>query len=139
MFMRRVLRDAAGDDGGEAPTLGAGLSQAEADAVFLAMARDEYQDDGAGLFGDWRERREAALRRWDPLGALSARLEASDDDADGSSCAGSCYASELDGSCDGMGWSDDEELAASWAELRNRRHAEGRAQCDEGGRDADGG
>ena len=103
MFMRRVLRDAVGDDGGEALTLGAGPS------------------------------------RWDPRGTLSARLEASDDDADTSSCAGSCYASELDGSCGGMGWSDDEELAASWAALRNRRHAEGHAQCDEGGRDADGG
>ena len=133
MFQRRVLRDVAGDEGAagtaDATPAERRAAQASSDAAFLALQRDEYEDDGAGLFGDWPTRRAAALRRWAPEDAPSAGPSADGGGADaGSSDASVCYDSGLDGSCDGLGWSDDEELVAAWAAAR-----------DDGGRDADGG
>ena len=127
MFQRRVLRDVAGDDGAaasvDATPAERRAAQAASDAAFLAVPRAEYEDDGAGLFGDWPTRRATALRRWAPEGQLPEGPHAVDDDDDAGSSAGDRYDAEIDGSCDGAGWSDDEELAASWAALRRRRQA----------------
>ena len=62
------------------------------------------------------------------------------------------YDPELDGNCDGLGWSDDEELAAvlaeQYAQRRARQRGDGAAQAVKappkssgvlGGCDADGG
>jgi hypothetical protein len=122
MFQRRVLRDVAGDDGAavsaDARPAERRAAQAASDAAFLALPRDEYEDDGAGLFGDWPTRRAAALRRWAPEEAPYAGPSAVGVADEADSCEDWCahYDSELDGSCDGLGWSDDEELAAALAE-----------------------
>ena len=144
MFQRRVLRDVAGDDGAEMTVDAAPAerraAQAASDAAFLALPRDEYEDDGAGLFGDWPTRRATALRRWAPEEAPPEGSSAGGCRADAeSSDACVYYDSGLDGSCGGLGWSDDDELAAAWAAARDRRRTEGRARRDDGGRDADGG
>ena len=63
-------------------------------------------------------RRATALRRWAPEEAPHAGPSAVGVADETDSCADWCahYDSELDGSCDGLGWSDDEELAAALAE-----------------------
>lgn len=67
---RRVLHNVEGDDGGavadEAAPVTREAACAAADAAFLSLPRQAYEDDGAGLFGDSATRRAAALRRWAP-------------------------------------------------------------------------
>ena len=51
-------------------------------------------------------------------------------EAEPCACVHECYDSELDGSCDGLGWSDDEELAAALGgqyALRRARQRDGSA------------
>ena len=69
-----------------------------------------------------------ALRRWTPEEASPAGPSAAGvtEEADSRADASAHYDPGLDGSCDDLGWSDDEELAAScmgeqYAQRRTRR------------------